>query len=293
MLRNLEDKYAQKKDELKTMIRDIEVCRYSRDISLENLTYANDDYQEALRALEEAKQLANDKLERLHAISERVKDMSTEYSTLIKKKAIVSDEILDIRLKRDNLILKQNLDETIREEKQTKKLDKMKINKQSLLLKKIQKMPYDVMLIIRSYLSYDVRVALIEDKFSSIMAKCKGTYAPSMYVAFLNFTATCPEILYLLSRKEARHQIPSLTPRGYHWRHLTYCLSPKNGKPLSQIIKNRILWLSKLAVKYNPELAYKIMKTIIVFGDNNKFRVSNTVSSKRYLTIEDLPSSYR
>lgn len=293
MLKKLEEKSAQKKIEYNSLMEELNECMHSRDISLQHLAYANDEYQEALRALEEAKQLMADKLERLRAVSNRVKMTSTQYSSLVKKKAIVSDEIVDLHLKRETLITKQYIDDTEKDEKKQKTHDKKMKKETQPILKKIQKMPNDVMILIRDYLPYNVRVCLIEDKFNSVMKKCTGANTPEMFVAFLNYAATCPEFLYFLSRKEARRQIPSMTPRGYHWRHYTFCLCNKTNKPITQLVKNKITWLSKYAKTNNPEFAYKIMKTIVVFGDINKYKVSSIISPKRYLTIEDLPPSYR
>lgn len=293
MSQNLNIRLYEKKVDLDALTNELEACRYSRDMSLNELSYANDEYQDAIRAFEEAKTLMTDKLERLKAISERVKTTSSDYSTLVKKKAKVTDEYLDLRLKVDNNELQKNIAEIDKDEKQTKKLEKKSKKDVQPILKKIQKMPYDVVLLIRDYLPYDVRVSLIDDKFNAVMAKCKGANTPQMFVAFLNYAATCPEFLRLLGRKEARHQIPSITPRGYHWRHFTYCLSRKTNKPMTQLVKNKINWISKLAKAGNPEFAYKMMKTVVVFGDIERHRLVQDISSKRYLTLEDLPAKYR
>jgi hypothetical protein len=223
--------------------------------------------------------------------------------------SFMEDKAVDICVLRQSLELEHKINICRKEEKQIAKKEK-KSGDGNKLLKKIQKMPHDVMLLIRGYLPYDVHISLIKDKFISVMNKCKGgksqlngyyvydymgSNAPQLFVQLLKYAATCPELLPLLSRDDARLQIPSLTPIGSYWRFYTYCY-PSNDyyKHIDTIVKNKINWIVELAQAGNPKFAYKIMKTAIVFCSSlRKYRPSYTVKAYRHLTIEDLPPDYR
>jgi hypothetical protein len=292
-LQNLNEKLIQKKKVLSTLVNDLEHVRYERDNTLLLLAHENDAYQAAIRAFDEAKARMNAAQERMIESAKLTKKIATDYSSLLKNKAKVTDCVLDIHLKINNIEIEQNLQAFNKEKKQVTK----KYTKGDELLRKIQRMPQDVMLLIRDYLPYEVRISLIRNSFNNVMNLCKGPEPAYLFVSFLNYTATCPEFLSLLSRKEARQQIPSLTPRGYHWRAYTYCISSKTGKPVTKLVKNKINWVVELAQVSNPKFAYKVMKTILVFGsDFSKIKpmpFSGTERAKRYLTLQDLPSNYR
>ena len=297
-LQNLNEKFIQKNKVLTTLINDIEIVRYDRDESLLQLARENDVYQDAIRAFDEAKARMDAARERLKEAAKLTQGFASDYGSLVKNKAKVTDEILDMRLKINTIELEQNLAAVNEEEKQVKKATKAKkYTISDSLLKKIQKMPEDITRLIHSYLPYDVRVSLIRDSFNSVMNNCRGPEPAYIFVSFLNYAATCPEFLPLLSRKEARHQIPSLTPRGYQWRAYTYCVCRKTGTPVTKLVKNKINWLVELAQASNPKFAYKVMKTIVVFGSDfsriKSMPYSGTERAKRYLTIRDLPANYR
>jgi hypothetical protein len=295
-LQNLNEKLIQKKKALKTLVNGLDVVRYERDEALLQLAHENDAYQVAIREFDEAKARMNAAHERMKDSARLIKQIASEFGSLVKNKAKVTDEIIDTQLKINTIELEQNLAAVNKEEKQvTKKIKKYITN--DLLLRKIQIMPQDVMLLIRGYLPYDVRVSLIKDSFNSVMDKCSGPEPAYLFVSFLNYAATCPEFLPLLSRKEARHQIPSLTPRGFHWRAYTYCTCRKTGTPVTKLVKNKINWLIELAQASNPKFAYKVMKTVVVFGSDfsriKSMPYSGTERAKRYLTLQDLPANYR
>jgi hypothetical protein len=295
-LQNLNEKFIQKNKVLTTLVNDLEIIRYERDEALLQLARENDVYQDAIRAFDEAKARMNAAQERMKEAAKLTKGLASDYGSLVKNKAKVTDEMLDMRLKINTIELEQNLAAVNEEEKQVKKKAK-KYTISDSLLRKIQRMPDELMRLIRNYLPYDVRISIIKDSFNSVMNKCSGPEPAYLFVSFLNYAATCPEFLPLLSRKEARHQIPSLTPRGYHWRAYTYCVCRKTGNPVTKLVKNKINWLVELAQASNPKFAYKVMKTVIVFGSDfsriKSMPYSGTERAKRYLTIQDLPANYR
>jgi hypothetical protein len=291
-LEKLNEKLYQKRRVLITIDNDLEDVSYERDNALMLLARENDAYEAAVRAFEEAKVIMNTALERRQNAAKLTKQTANEYSSLVKNKAKVTDEIVDMHIKIHSIELEQNLAAVNQENQVTKILKKTFISDQ--LLKKIQKMPADIMLLIRDYLPYTVRISLINDSFNNVMAKCKGPEMPQLFESFLNYTATCPEFLPLIGRKEAKQQIPALIPRGLYWRTYTYCKCSKTNQPIAKLVKNKIRWAVELAKAGNPEFAYKVMKTVVIFGGNlMRNRPSASVSSKRYLTIQDLPSNYR
>lgn len=297
-LQNLKEKLIQKNAQITTLVNDLENVRYERDEALLLLARENDAYQLAIRVVDEAKARMNAAQERMQEAAKLTKRIASDYGSLVKNKAKVTDEIVDIRLKINTIELEQNLAAVNEKEKQVKKAKKAKkYTISDSLLKKIQIMPEDIMRLIRSYLPYDVRASLIKDSFNSVMEKCSGPEPAYIFVSFLNYAATCPEFLPLLGRKEARHQIPSLTPRGYHWKAYTYCISRKTGTPVTKLVKNKINWLVELAQASNPKFAYNVMKTVVVFGSDfsriKSMPFSHTETAKRYLTVRDLPSNYR
>ena len=175
-----------------------------------------------------------------------------------------------------------------------KKKSKNKNYLSEAILNKLSKVPDEIKRIIREFLPYDVRVSLLDDKFKYIIDQyhCKKAPSSMMLRSFLDYIATQPEFLRLLTRKEARHQIPYLTPRGFKWRQYSWEGLVNHPK----LIYNKILWATEMSKIGNPKFAYKIMKTVTVFGSGcieGRYRLSSTVFAKNYLTIEDLPNEYR
>lgn len=229
--------------------------------------------------------------------------MITDYSvSVVYKDSNISDisrDIHDLQLHKETIELKQKINASRKKEK---KVDKKHQNNEDLekLLTKIKRMPVEVMRLIIGYLSYDARVSIIKDRFTSVMDKCKGLKPSPLFIAFLDYASTSPEFLSLLDRREARQQINSLTPPPvnswdyeYQGKYTYYKYSYKTRKSPTELIKNRITWIAELAQTRNPKFAYKIMKTVIVLGDLNRYKVSSTISPKRVLTIQDLPRKYR
>jgi hypothetical protein len=211
----------------------------------------------------------------------------------------ISTDMHDLQLHKETVELKQKINASRKKEK---KVDKKHQNNEhsEKLVTKIKKMPVEVMRLIIGYLSYDARVSIIKDRFTSVMDICKGLKPSPLFIAFLDYASTSPEFLSLLDRREARQQIQSLTPPPvnsgdyeYQGKYTYYKYSYKTRKSPVELIKNRITWIAELAQARNPEFAYKIMKTVIVLGDLNRYKVSSTISPKRVLTVEDLPPSYR
>jgi hypothetical protein len=211
----------------------------------------------------------------------------------------ISLDIYDLQLHKETIELKQKINASRKKEKKVDKKHKNNEDSEKLLTK-IKRMPVEVMRLIIGYLSYHARVSIIKDRFTSVMDKCKGLRPSPLFIAFLDYASTSPEFLSLLDRREARQQIDSLTPppvnsrcREYQGKYTCYEYSYHTRKSSTELIKNRITWIAELAQARNPEFAYKIMKTVIVLGDLNRYKVSSTISPKRVLTVEDLPPSYR
>jgi hypothetical protein len=198
------------------------------------------------------------------------------------------DEVLHLKMK----IEEYELHESIQAIDKDIILDKKKLKKQNAIsepiLARVYRLPDEIKRIIQSYFTMETRASILEDKFKNILATYKSGTLPPMFRPFLEFIGTSPEFLYLLPKKEARHQIPSLTPRGMKWRHYSYCDEVKYPK----LVKNRIRWAVHLAKIGDPAFAHKIMKTIIIFSQPNKYRLSGE-SPKKYLTLADLPTEYR
>ena len=214
-------------------------------------------------------------------INKRVNKTSMEFIKCI-------DSILHLKLKIEEYELTNSIsiiDTAIADDK--KKLKKLSAISEPILAR-VYYLPQELKNIIRSYFTMDTRAAIIEDKFVQILNSYKSGPAPIMFRPFLEFIGTCPEFLQLLPKKEARHQIPSLTPRGFQWRQYVYCDEIKYPK----LLRNRIRWAAQLAKIGNPAFAHKIMKTIIIFSQPHKYTLSGA-SAKKYLTLEDLPSEYR
>ena len=211
----------------------------------------------------------------------------------------ISCDMYDLQLHKETVELKQKINASRKKEKKVDKKHKNNEDSEKLVTK-IKLMPVEVMRLIIGYLSYDARVSIIKDRFTSVMDKCKGLKPSPLFIAFLDYASTSPEFLPLLNRTEARQQINSLTPPPvnswdyeYQGKYTYYKYSYKTRKSSTELIKNRITWIAELAQARNPKFAYKIMKTVIVLGDLNRYKVSSTISPKRVLTIEDLPPSYR
>jgi hypothetical protein len=229
--------------------------------------------------------------------------MITTYSVSVEFRGYdltnISCDIHDLQLHKETVELKQKINASRKKEK---KVDKKHQNNEDSekLETKIKRMPVEVIRLIRGYLSYDVRVSINKDRFTSVMDKCKGLNPSPLFIAFLDYASTSPEFLSLLDRREARQQINSLTPPPvnswdyeYQGKYTYYEYSYKTRKSSTELIKNRITWIAELAQARNPKFAYKIMKTVILLGDLNRYKVSSTISPKRVLTIEDLPPIYR
>ena len=262
---------------------ELEASRGELDKALEALLKAEQVFKNAQAAVTLAKE-ENDK-----AYIRASKDKKY-YSKLIDEEVDIKIKIDTLELEEKNKVIAKKKSEEHRVVLKEKRKNKNYFSES--VLKKISVLPDEIKRIICSYMPFNVRAALLDDKFKSIIARYhskKMPYSNPMLVAFLDYIATQSEFLGLLTRKEARQQIPSLTPRGFSWRHYSYC-----GKVSRKLLYNKILWAVEMATIGNPEFAYKIMKTIIVFGEvEDKYRTSFYVSAKKYLTIEDLPVEYR
>jgi hypothetical protein len=324
-IKAVENKITEYVAELSKINDDKDVCNRKAVTLNAKLSVENAEYQAAVRVFNQEKAMMEAYKVRMEA-SKAIMDAanikktntfklsqsnSDEYNKLIRKYDYVQGERkkkeIDLSVMRESLELEQKIYASRKEEKQIAKKGKKNEDSDSLL-KKIQKMPQDVMLLIRDYLPYDVRVSLIKDRFNIVMNKCKGgkkapqnyecmgANAPRLFVWLLDYAATCPEFLPLLTREEARLQIPTLTPMGSEWKVYTYC-EPKRtytSDPIDTVVKNKINWLVELAQENNPKFAYKVMKTTIVLCSNlRKNKCSYTVNPKRTLTVEDLPLNYR
>ena len=269
---------------------------YCTGDEVRNATYqvskAKEVLQRAERALKDAREA--------HALA--IEENINAYKCLSKDKKNhmkLVDEEFDIKWKMEALELeeKNKVIAKNKSDEQRLVLANTKKNKNYFsesVLKKLSTLPDEIKRIVCEFLPFNVRVNLLEDKFKSIVTRyytAKPLPKTTMLTAFLDYIATQPEFLGLLTRKEARHQIPSLTPRGMIWRHYYYC---GEVSKYPKLLYNKILWATEMATIGNPKFAYKIMKTIIVFGEvEGKYKVSPTVTAKNYLTIEDLPHEYR
>jgi len=212
-----------------------------------------------------------------------------------------------LRLENDNLTIKIK---SLHQEEQLKFVEKEeeKIKKEvqkekrknphyysEEILKNVSKLPEEIKRIIHEYLPYNVRVALIQHQSKAIITSFKGieknvqnVHNHFMFISFLDRIATDPEFLHLLTREEAREQIPFLTLYDEK-KQYTYCGYTYNLK----VLKNKILWAMEMAKVGNPKFAYKIMKMIIILGKPNKFSRLFNMPTKNELTMEDLPKEYR
>jgi hypothetical protein len=331
-IKNVENDINKRTEDLNRVTNEKEICKYkSRELKAK-LAAEEDEYQTAVKDFNEKKDImesyrvrmeaAKAKMEAAKAKMEAVYEKKTQthkknqscvgdYNRLIRGgnyfRDIIQKKEVDLRVMRESLELEQKIYASRKEEKQVVKKGK-KNGDSDTLLQKIQKMPEDVMLLIRGYLPFDVRVSLIKDRFNSVMNKCKGAKsvlnndsmganAPELFISLLDYAGTCPEFLPLLSREEARLQIPSLTPIGSEWKVYTYCQPTRiysNGNPIDTVVKNKINWLVELAKAGNPEFAYKVMKTAIVICSSlRKYTPKYNVNAKRQLTLQDLPAEYR
>ena len=260
--------------ELNHVNDDKDKCKHEARALQAKLTAEEEEYQSSVRTFNEeyakmeavkarmevarAKmEVANEKKNKSNKMRQSNDD---NYNMLIRKENYLRRRIqnkeIDLRVLRESLELEKKINACRKEEKQVVKKVKKNGDIDDTLLKKIQKMPQDIILLIHRYLSYDVRISLIKDSFNRVMNKCKGgksapqnyesmgANAPILFVSLLNYAATCPEFLPLLSREEARLQIPSLTPSEYDWRVYTYC------KPRSSLFSGIFTFgnLSKISV---------------------------------------------
>lgn len=279
--------------------QDIQHSQFILNVTTVERDAANDEYNNALEALRKAEQVVKKAQDAANLAYEEYSKANIRASKDKKYYIKLIDEELDIKIKMDTLELEEKnkvIAKKKSEEHQVVLKEKRK-NKNYLseaILKKISGLPDEIKRIICSYMPFNVRAALLDDKFKSVVAHYhnkKVPYSNPLLIAFLEYIATQPEFLGLLTRKEARHQIPSLTPRGFKWRHYSYC-GELNKNP--KLLYNKILWAVEMATFGNPKFAYKVMKTIIVFGGvEGKYRISFSVKAKKYLTIEDLPAEYR
>ena len=246
-----------------------------------------------LKAAREAQMVASDEYEKARKQLDRDR----------KNHRNIIDEEFDIKWKMEALELEEKnkaITKTKHDEQRgvlaEKKKNKTKDYFSERILNKLSKMPDEIKRIVCGFLSFSARVSLLDDNFKSIVHRYhhftnnNKHHNIDMLTAYLDYISTQPEFLGLLTRKEARHQIPSITPRGFKWRHYSWIGIANYPK----LLYNRILWATEMAKTKNPKFAYKIMKTMIVFGSvEGKYKVSSTVNPKNYLTIEDLPTEYR
>jgi hypothetical protein len=297
----LTEKLRENEQKKRVSLRNIEESNYLVAVTRERYNESTDEVIDALLALQKAEQVlkeAQEEQKRTFEESEQAQKRSRKDKLNYSK---VVDEHFDIKWKMDALevedkvrtIEKQNHDEkrvVLKEKKKSKNPNYFS----EKVLKRLSTMPDDIKRLVCEFMPFNVRVSLLNDKFTSIVTHyhSKKTVPDAlMLTAFLDYIATQPEFLGLLPRKEARHQIPSLTPRGFKWRHYSCC---GIEKPNLKLVYNKILWATEMAKVGNPEFAHKIMKTIVVFGSvPGKYKLSSTVSAKNYLTLEDLPTEYR
>ena len=221
-------------------------------------------------------------------------------------------EIGNLRIKIKSLHQEEQLKLIEKEEKKIQKEVQKEKRKNSdyyseEILKNVSKMPEEIKRIIREYLPYNVRVALIQHQSKAIITSFKGikknVHNHFMFISFLDRIATDTEFLHLLTREEAKEQIPFPTLYDEQIPFLTlfderkqyqytYCGYTYNLRIL-KILKNKILWAMEMAKVGNPKFAYKIMKMIIVLGERNKFNRIFNMPTKNELTMEDLPKEYR
>jgi hypothetical protein len=218
-----------------------------------------------------------------------------------KKYLSLNDKSRQVKLKINALVQENYFKLKEKEEKKEEKIIKnQKIKNPEYyseeILKKISKLPEVIVNIISEYLPYNVRVALIEQRYKTTISCFRNNrteltnypYKYFMFISFLESIGTSSEFLYLLTRQEAREQILTLTAFRYKLQYV-YCGDTCNSK----ILKNKILWATEMAKNSNPKFAYKIMKMIIVLGESNRFTPIITSTARKYLTVKDLPEEYR
>ena len=278
--------------------RNIEDSQVALNSSKDHLEDVNAELNGAIEALRQAEETLK---EAKQAVNLAQEENAKAYKRLYKDKEYYNkliDKEFDVKWKMEALELEEK-NKTIAKNKKDEQrvvLTEKKKNKSYFsesILKKLSVLPDEIKRIICGFLPFNVRVLMLEDKFKSIITRYhneKPSFRSNMLPAFLDYIATQPEFLGLITRKEARHQIPSLTPRGFKWRH--YSHSELVSYP--KLLYNKILWAAEMAKFGNPKFAHKIMKTIIVFGEvEGKYKISSTITAKNYLTIEDLPIEYR
>jgi hypothetical protein len=246
------------------------------------------------------KQYMESKKNLLEAEKNQIKSLKT-LNCHTKKYLSSNNKSRQLKLKINALLQENYFKLKEREEKKEQKIIKKQKTKDPQyyseeILKKISKLPEVIVNIISEYLPYNVRIALIEDKYKATISSFHNNriellnypYKYFMFVCFLESIGTSSEFLYLLTRQEAREQILSLT--GYRYKlQYVYCGDTCNSK----ILKNKILWATEMAKNSNSKFAYKIMKMIIILGESNRFNPIITSTARKYLTVEDLPEEYR
>jgi hypothetical protein len=242
------------------------------------------DFKEASKHLRDA--------EKAVKVSKKRMDQSVHICNQYKLK------ITNLEIKIKSSYHEAELKQIEKEEKKTQKQVQKEKRKNTEyyseeILKKTSKLPEEVRRIISEYLPYNVRAVLIQEKSKSIITSFKGieknnVHTHFMFISFLDRIATDPEFLHLLTREEAREQIPFLTLYDER-KQYTYCGNAYNLK----ILKNKILWAMEMSKIQNPKFAYKIMKMIIILGEPNKYKRIFDMPTKTELTIEDLPEEYR
>jgi len=281
--------YARKEVEDSQSIFD--VSRYELQETRGNVQNALEALRKAEQALIAAREEEVTAFEEYQKASKRLNKDKKNYSKLIDEEFDIIRKMEGLELEEKNKVIAKNKDDEKRVILAEKKKNKNYLSEG--ILKKLSTLPDEIKRIVCGFLPFNVRVNLLDDKFKSIITRyhnAKSLPSSNMLTAFLDYIATQPEFLGVLTRKEARHQIPSLTPRGFKWRHYSYDGLVNYPK----LLYNKIIWATEMATSSNPKFAYKIMKTVIVFGNiEGKYKISSTVKAKNYLTIEDLPREYR
>uniref|UniRef100_A0A6C0E2B9 Uncharacterized protein n=1 Tax=viral metagenome TaxID=1070528 RepID=A0A6C0E2B9_9ZZZZ len=173
-------------------------------------------------------------------------------------------------------------EETEKSEKVTQKeqLKNAKKNKTEVepILSRINKLPEDVVKIIGEYLTFNVRIELLESlqKTSTILNKM----SPQMTHMFLCIICTSQEFVNLLPPEEAKRQIPTI-----HNEHGDLVQNPvfapfygrsrTNGYYVQE--KIRIRYILNIAKEVNPQFVYHIMKTMrILCNPLKKYTIKYT-----------------
>lgn len=129
-------------------------------------------------------------------------------------------------------------------EKRERTRDNM--TKTSLDLTYIDKLPEDIVNTIKSFLSYDTRIYLLEDKYK--FNKWVNRLLSDDSILYLHYLYTTPDYLSLLTEKEYNST--------YEYYHIT-----------GPVRKQRIFMIYYKFKEYNPAAAFKMIKNYsILFG---------------------------